>query len=73
MENQVNVYSVIKSDRPGPTPLVLRVVVQEPPQYVVGGTPTSNAKLENFVCVSKLPLELQQRIELAVQVLIAGM
>lgn len=73
MENKADIYRPVYSDRVGPPPLVIRAVVTATADYMVGGMPSSSLKAEDYVLVSALPKEIQDRVRTAVQALIAGM
>lgn len=73
MENKADLYQPIHSSRLGRPPLVLRAIVTENNSYMAGGMPESTTKVENYVLLSALPAELQERVRTAVQSLIAGM
>lgn len=73
MENKADLYQPIISSRIGPAPVVVRTVVTTNSDYVMGGMPQAATKVENYVLLSALPKELQERVKTAVQALIAGM
>jgi hypothetical protein len=69
---KVDLYQPIMADKAGVPPLALRV-------GVINGTSTAdgvqfggNVRAETYVLLSALPEELRRRVELAVQMLIAG-
>jgi hypothetical protein len=70
-QQRVDLYQPLIADKAGPAPLVLRVGVSNP-VTVTEGPISSALKAETYVLLSALPVELRKRVELAVQVLIAG-
>lgn len=70
--NKANLYQPILADSQGLPPVVLRVVTQPSNQHMVGGVPSSTQKVEPYVLLSALPDDLRRRVELAVQMIIAG-
>jgi len=73
MENKADLYQPVYASRIGPPPVVVRAVVTTNSDYVAGGMPQASTKVENYVMLSALPKELQERVRTAVQALIAGM
>jgi hypothetical protein len=73
MDNRADLYQPIHSSRVGTPPVVVRAVVTTNADYMVGGMPQAATKVENYVLLSALPKELQERVKTAVQALIAGM
>lgn len=73
MENKADLYQPVVSSRIGPAPVVVRAVVTTNSDYVMGGMPQAATKVENYILLSALPRELQERVKTAVQALIAGM
>ena len=69
---KVDLYQPFMAEKVGPAPLVLRVGVTPSVDHIQGGTAHGIVKAENYVLMSALPDELRQRVELAIQVLIAG-
>lgn len=69
---KVDLYQPIVNSRVGPPPLALRVGVTPNANSIVGGVPQGVSKIETYVLLSALPSELQERVKLAVQALIAG-
>ena len=69
---KVDLYQPIAASRVGPAPLALRVVVTPTNDSFVGGVPASQARVETYILLSALPQELQERVRLAAQALIAG-
>lgn len=68
---RVNLYSPILADKPGPVPLAIRVGVPNATS-ISEGVPSSSFRSETYVLMSALPEELRTRVELAIQVLLAG-
>jgi len=56
----------------GPAPLVLRVGVTPRADQVVGGPVENVSRIENYVLLSALPTELQERVKAAVQFMLAA-
>lgn len=73
MNPKVDVYQPIESSRVGPPPLVIRTIVTMSNDMVAGGMPMESKKIEDYVLLSALPKELQERIRTAVHAIIAGM
>lgn len=69
---KVDLYQPIINSRIGPAPLALRVGVTPNLDNVVGGVPQGVTRIETYVLLSALPTEMQERVKLAVQALIAG-
>lgn len=69
---KVDLYQPIVNSRVGPPPLVLRVEVTPNANSIVGGVMQCVSKIETYVLLSALPSELQERVKLAVQALLAG-
>lgn len=69
---KVDLYQPMINSRVGPAPLALRVGVQPNADSIVGGVPQGITRIETYVLLSALPTELQERVRLAVQALIAG-
>lgn len=72
-DNKADIYRPVYSTRVGPPPLVIRAVVTKNTDYVSGGMPQAALKVEDYVCLSSLPSELQERVRTAIQALISGM
>lgn len=70
---QANIYQPIESDRVGPAPLVIRTVLTTTNAYIAGGMPTEAKKVEDYVLLSALPWELQERVKTAIQALVTSM
>jgi len=68
---RVNVYEPIVADRPTAPPLVLTIGMPNATS-VVGGVPMGTLRAERYVLLSALPSELRQRVEVAVQALLAS-
>lgn len=69
---KVDLYQPIANNRVGPPPLILRVGVTPNADSIVGGVPQGASKVETYVLLTALPSELQERVKLTVQALIAG-
>jgi hypothetical protein len=67
---RVDLYQPMVTER-GPAPLALRVGVKNP-NSISEGVPSNVVKIETYVLLSALPTELRNRVELAIQALIAG-
>lgn len=67
-----DLYQPIVASRVGPAPIALRVGVTPQPMEMEGGTSGSKMQVETYVLLSALPFELQERVKLAIQALIAG-
>ena len=70
---KVDLYQPIESNRVGPAPIVIRAIVTPTSEYVVGGTPSVSRRAEDYVLLAALPKELQERVKVAVQALLASM
>ena len=70
---KIDLYQPIIASRVGPPPVALRVATTPNLDMVVGGSPHGIQKIETYVLLSALPIELQERVKLAVQATIAGM
>lgn len=73
MDNKVDLYQPVVSSRLGPAPLVIRAIVTNNAAYIGGGVPQTATTAEDYVLLSALPKELQERVKVAVQALISGM
>lgn len=73
MENRADLYNPIVSTRIGPPPIVIRAIVTHNNSYVGGGVPQAAVTGEDYILLSALPRELQDRVKTAVQALISGM
>ena len=73
MENKADLYQPVYASRVGLPPLVVRAVVTTNNDYMVGGMPQAAQKVENYILLSALPKELQDRVSTAVRALIDGM
>lgn len=73
MENKADIYLPITSTKVGPPPLVIRAMVTHNNSYMAGGMPQAAVTAEDYICLSALPRELQERVRTAVQALISGM
>lgn len=70
---KANLYQPIEANRVGPPPLVIRAIVTTNADMVVGGMPSNARKVEDYILLSALPRELQERVRTAVQAIITGM
>lgn len=73
MENKADLYLPVFATKVGPAPLVIRGVVCNNAAYIGGGVPQTSWTPEDYVRLSALPQELQERVKVAVQALISGM
>ena len=73
MDNRADLYNPIVSTRRGPPPVVIRAIVTHNNSYVAGGMPQAAVTGEDYILLSSLPRELQERVKTAVQALISGM
>ncbi len=69
---KVDLYQPMMNSRPGLPPLALRVAVTPPGIMTESGPVHGVTKVETYVLLSALPTELQERVKIAVQALIAG-
>lgn len=69
---QVDLYLPIVASRPGPPPLTLRVGVKPNTGSTMDGPQQGTVISEVYVLLSALPTEMQERIKLACQAVIAG-
>jgi len=69
---QVNLFQPMESQHIGPAPYVIRTIVTTTNSYVAGGMPTEAKKIEDYVLLSALPKELQERVKTAVQTLVSS-
>jgi len=72
-DNKADLFQPIAATRVGSPPLVIRAIVTDNNDYLVGGVPQSTARAESYVLLSALPRELQERIKVAVNAIISGM
>lgn len=68
----VNLAEPIKSSRVGNPPLVLNIQCVLSSHYTENGPSQANEKNMQYVLLSSLPLDLQQKIANAVTVLLSG-
>lgn len=68
----VDLYKPMLNTRVGPAPITLRVGVTPNVDSVEGGVPQRTTKVETYVLLSALPPELQERVRLSIQTLLAG-
>ena len=71
MQN-VNLYQPIASVDASPPPLTLRVITKRQPVYTQQGSVEGTMKAETYVLLSALPIELQERVKLAIQTMLSG-
>jgi hypothetical protein len=71
-DNRADLFQPVYSSHIGPAPIVIRAVVTTNNDYVAGGMPQAQLKAENYVLMSALPKELQERVRVAVQSIISG-
>lgn len=71
--NSADLYQPIYSTRLGAPPVVIKAIVVPQNDYLVGGIPQDSARVENYVLLSVLPRDLQERVKTAVQALISSM
>jgi len=72
-DNKADLFKPIHATHVGPSPVVIRAVVTDNNNYMVGGMPQAALKAENYILLSALPRELQDRVKTAVQAIISGM
>lgn len=73
MSNKADLYQPVEASRVGPPPVVVRTIVTPNNSMVAGGMPMDPRRVEDYVLLSALPKELQERVRVAVQAIIAGM
>lgn len=67
MENVKTLRSGIRVTSSEPVPLVIHVAIQRGGDMIVGGgTPMIQERIEPYVNVTQLPVELQERIKTAI-------
>lgn len=69
---KVDLYQPLMNTRVGPAPVALRIATTPNVSEMVGGMPQSTSRIEVYVLLSALPTELQERVKLAVQAVVAG-
>ena len=52
---------------------MIRAIISNNSNYIGGGVPQTSMTAEDYVLVSSLPRELQERIKVAIEALVAGM
>ena len=72
MNPKVDLYQPVENTRVGPPPLVIRAIVTTTNAMVAGGMPLEAKKAEDYILLSALPKELQERVKVAVQAIITG-
>jgi hypothetical protein len=73
MNPKVDLYQPLEANRVGPAPLVVRTVVTTNSDMFAGGIPANSKKIEDYVLLSALPKELQERVKIAIQAIVTGM
>jgi len=73
INNKADLFQPVTATRIGAPPVVVRAVVTTNTDYVAGGMPQAATKVENYILLSALPKELQDRVRTAVQAIISGM
>ena len=73
MNPKVDLYHPIEASRVAPAPLVIRTIVTPNNSMLVGGMPSDPRKVEDYVLISALPKDLQERVKTAIQALVSGM
>lgn len=73
MDNRADLFKPIYANHVGPSPIVIRAVVNQNNDSMVGGVPQAALKGETYVLLSALPREIQERVKTAVQAIIDGM
>lgn len=66
-----NVFQPIEAATTGPAPLFIRVVVKPSPFETVTGPVAGKSKVEDYVLLSALPVDLRERVKTAIQCLIS--
>jgi hypothetical protein len=69
---RIDLYQPLVNTRVGPPPLTLRVGTTPNVDNLVGGVPHNIMKIETYVLLSALPSDMQERVKLAIQTLLAG-
>ena len=72
-ENSADLFQPVRAKHVGPSPVVVRAIVLDNNSSIVGGVPQAAYKAENYILLSALPKELQERVRTAVQAIISGM
>jgi len=73
MENKADLLEPIVASRIGFPPVVVRAIVTKSQAYMAGGMPQADVSVENYILLSAMPKELQDRIRTAVGAIISGM
>ena len=73
MENRVDLFKPMIASHVGVPPVVIRAVVTNNNDSIVGGVPQAAMKSEAYILLSALPKELQERVRTAIQAIISGM
>ena len=69
---RVNLFEPLEATHVGPAPYVIRTVVTTTNSYVAGGMPTEAKKIEDYVLLSSLPKELQERVRTSIQTMLSS-
>ena len=69
---KIDIHKPLINTRVGPIPVVLRIATTPTADHVAGGVPVGVTKIESYVLVSAMPTDLQERIRLAIDTMIAG-
>jgi len=69
---RVDLYKPIVANRVSPAPLVMRIGTIPSVANIQGGTMSNVVKVEQYVLLSALPAELQQRIQTAIDAILAA-
>lgn len=73
MDNRVDIYQPVIATRIGPPPVVIRALISHNNNYIAGGVPQAAVTGEDYILLSALPKELQERVKTAVQAIVSGM
>ena len=73
MDNRVDIYQPVIAARIGPPPVVIRALISHNNNYIAGGVPQAAVTGEDYILLSALPKELQERVKTAVQAIVSGM
>ena len=73
MDNRVDIYQPVIASRIGPPPVVIRALISHNNNYIAGGVPQAAVTGEDYILLSALPKELQERVKTAVQAIVSGM
>lgn len=73
MENRADIYQPIYGSQSGNPPLVIRTVTTPLSVMTVGGVMSDPRRVEDYVLLSALPHELQERVRISIRAIIDGM